>query len=143
MKTVWLIGLAGMLAVTTGWAQPEEEGTTTFRMDRLESVRDYYALYYGQRPPYRESGEEDFQDSIARCVLAYIKFKMRRLDTVILYAGRDPGDDTHLLCHVFPIDEGTHARMCRAVGMDYVGTEEAKYELRCKAEPMARVGALW
>ena len=151
MKRAFLIALAGILAAAgiAGALRADAQqqlaaagGTVTFQMNRLDSVRAFWARYYGQVLPYRESGEEELQDSIARCMLAYLKYKMKRLDTVILYAGREPGDETHLICHVFPVDEPTHALMCAGIGMAYVSSDAGKYELTCGAKGDERLGVL-
>ena len=111
------------------------DGQVTFRMNRIDSVRDFYTRYFGQAPPYRERGDEDLQDSVARCVFAYGEFKARRFDTVILYAGRNPNDPSNLICNVFPINEAAHMRLCAGIGMSFVGADEAKYELTCAEKP--------
>ncbi|MBI2025544.1 hypothetical protein HYT04_02025, partial [Candidatus Kaiserbacteria bacterium] len=135
--------LAGLLGLAITRSAHAEEltpaltaGQVTFQMNRLDSVRAFWARYYGgQVLSYRESGEEDLQDSIARCVLAYVKYKMKRLDTVILYAGREPGDETHLICSVFPVNEGVHREMCRIIDMVFISADEGKYTLTCGPKP--------
>jgi hypothetical protein len=112
------------------------QGAVTFQMDRLDSVRAFWARYYGAPLAYGETGEEDLQDSIARCVLSFLRYKMKRLDTVILYAGRDPGDAEHLICHVFPLDRIAYEHMCAKLGLRFLAADEARYRLTC-AEPQA------
>lgn len=118
------------------------EHTITFQMDRLGSVREFWARYYGQPLPYRENGEEDLQDSIARCMLSFLSYKMKRLDTIILYAGRDPGDEQHLICHVFPLDEAAYTHMCGKIGMNFAGADETNYRLTCAQAQPPLIGML-
>ncbi|MBI2039277.1 MAG: hypothetical protein HYT22_03295 [Candidatus Niyogibacteria bacterium] len=138
LSVVLAVGLLGACLIPLAHAEETvpvaESGEVTFQMNRLESVRDFWARFYGEVLPYRESGEEDLQDSIARCVLAYLKYKAKHLDAVILYAGREPGDATHLICHVFPVDEPTYARMCAGIGMAYVSADESNYTLTCDSK---------
>ena len=109
-------------------------GEVTFQMNQIASLRDFYTRYFGKVPPYRERGEEDLQDSIARCIFAYGKAKAKRWETVILYVGRDPSEATNLICSVFPMDEGAYRRLCRGIGMAFVAVDEEKFALTCGPE---------
>jgi len=134
-----LLAAAAVAVVEAPAVAGDTAGQITFRMNRIDSVRDFYTRYFGQAPPYRERGDEDWQDSITRCLFAYGNFKAKRLDTVILYAGRDPNDTSNLICNVFPINEAAHMRLCEGIGMTYVSSDDAKYELTCAEKP-ARLG---
>jgi hypothetical protein len=134
------IGLAVGIGLLAAPASPVRAdgpagGQVTFQMNRIDSVRDYFTRYFGQVPPYRERGDEDLQDSVARCLFAYGELKAKRFDTVILYAGRDPHEPSNLICNVFPIDEAAHMRLCEGIGMSYISTDETRYELTCGVKP--------
>jgi hypothetical protein len=126
---------AGWAAAAWADAMDPNGGQVTFRMDRVDSVRDFYTRYFGQVPPYRERGEEDWQDSIARCLFAYGKFKAKRFETVILYAGREPDHEENLICNIFPIDEPAYHRLCAGIGMAFISADEGRYELTCGPKP--------